>query len=330
MSGRLHWPILAATAAGLGLAFWVTGSVGFAAVAQGAARIGLAGFMLLLSCSIAVTGLLGGALLASMPGGEPFRRLPLFVWSRVAREAASDLLPFSQLGGLFVGAKTLTDRGLAAPRVYAAMIGDITTEMISQLLFTFFGLWAVALALLHSNAAPSLWPLIWSGFGATIAITLTFTLLQRPALRMAGLMLKRFLPGVQVAIDAVLAEVAAFYRSPAAVSASFLLNLAAWFASAACAWLPLLLMGDAISLSQLIALESLIFALRSAAFVVPGALGLQEAGYALLGPLFGLDPATAVTLSLIKRARDLAIGIPALILWQMAGVRSGLKAPAAE
>jgi uncharacterized membrane protein YbhN (UPF0104 family) len=89
-------------------------------------------------------------------------------------------------------------------------------------------------------------------------------------------------------------------------------------------------MGETISLSQVIALESLIFALRSAAFVVPGALGLQEAGYALLGPLFGLDPATAVTLSLIKRARDISIGLPALILWQVAALRSGLRAPASE
>jgi putative membrane protein len=329
MSSRLHWPVLAATSLGLALALWVIGSVGFAAIAQGGARLGIGGFLLLLSCSIGVLGLLGAALLAATPG-EPIRRLPTFIWSRITREGASDLLPFSQFGGLVVGAKTLTDSGLAPPRVYAAMIGDLTTELISQLLITLFGLWAVGSVLLHSTAAPSLWPLIWSGFGATVAITLAFALLQRPALRLAGLLLTRLLPGVQVAIEAVLGEIARFYRSPGAVSATFLLNLLAWIASAACAWLPLALMGETISLSQVIALESLIFALRSAAFVVPGALGLQEAGYALLGPLFGLDPATAVTLSLIKRARDISIGLPALILWQVAALRSGLRAPASE
>src|SRR5262245_26116864 len=113
MSGRLHWPVLAATGFGLALGLWVVGSVGFATIAEGAARLGLRGFLLLLVCWIGVMILLGAALLASMPGGEDVQRLPLFIWSRITREAASDLLPFSQFGGLFVGAKTLTDRRLA-------------------------------------------------------------------------------------------------------------------------------------------------------------------------------------------------------------------------
>jgi len=72
-----------------------------------------------------------------------------------------------------------------------------------------------------------------------------------------------------------------------------------------------------------IALESLIFALRGAAFVVPGAIGVQEAGYVLLGPLLGLDPQAAVALSLIKRARDVVIGLPSLVAWQ--AVEIGLR-----
>jgi hypothetical protein len=37
----------------------------------------------------------------------------------------------------------------------------------------------------------------------------------------------------------------------------------------------------------------------------------------MLGAAFGLTPETALALSLLKRARDLAIGVPALLVWQM-------------
>jgi hypothetical protein len=63
-------------------------------------------------------------------------------------------------------------------------------------------------------------------------------------------------------------------------------------------------------------MESLLFASRSLAFFAPNALGVQEGAYALLAPLVGLAPADALALSLIKRARDLVIGAPALLVWQ--------------
>ena len=64
-------------------------------------------------------------------------------------------------------------------------------------------------------------------------------------------------------------------------------------------------------------LESLIQAVRSAAFFMPGALGVQEGGLILLGAVVGLGPEVALALSLIKRIRELAVGLPALLAWQM-------------
>jgi len=37
----------------------------------------------------------------------------------------------------------------------------------------------------------------------------------------------------------------------------------------------------------------------------------------MLGATFGVTPETALALSLLKRGRDLAIGVPALLVWQM-------------
>ena len=56
--------------------------------------------------------------------------------------------------------------------------------------------------------------------------------------------------------------------------------------------------------------------MRSGAFLIPGALGAQEVGYAALAPLVGLPPEIALALSLLKRARELAIGVPVLLVWQ--------------
>ena len=41
----------------------------------------------------------------------------------------------------------------------------------------------------------------------------------------------------------------------------------------------------------------------------------------MLGSLFGLPPETMLGLSLLKRARDIVIGVPMLLLWQ--GLESG-------
>ena len=59
------------------------------------------------------------------------------------------------------------------------------------------------------------------------------------------------------------------------------------------------------------------YAARSIAFAVPNAVGVQEGAYILLGASFGLTPETALALSLLKRARDLTIGVPALVAWQL-------------
>jgi hypothetical protein len=64
-------------------------------------------------------------------------------------------------------------------------------------------------------------------------------------------------------------------------------------------------------------IESLLYATRSAAFFVPAAVGVQEGAYIVLGAAFGLGPDMALALSLLKRARDLVIELPALGAWQI-------------
>jgi hypothetical protein len=45
-------------------------------------------------------------------------------------------------------------------------------------------------------------------------------------------------------------------------------------------------------------------------------MGVQEGAYLLLGAGFGLTPEMSLALSLLKRGRDLAIGLPTIAIWQ--------------
>jgi hypothetical protein len=56
---------------------------------------------------------------------------------------------------------------------------------------------------------------------------------------------------------------------------------------------------------------------RSVAFPVPGALGVQESGFLVVGSALGIPGEMAFAISLIARVRDLAVGIPALLTWQI-------------
>jgi uncharacterized membrane protein YbhN (UPF0104 family) len=95
-----------------------------------------------------------------------------------------------------------------------------------------------------------------------------------------------------------------------------LIHLVAWVASGLSAWLALRVAGVSVGPLAILALEALVGALKSAAVVAPMGIGVQEAGYAFLGPLFGLGPEMALALSLVRRARDVIVGVPVLIAWQ--------------
>jgi hypothetical protein len=74
--------------------------------------------------------------------------------------------------------------------------------------------------------------------------------------------------------------------------------------------------GGHIDVLSAIALEALLATIRSITVFVPAAIGVQEASYAMLAPLFGLPAEMGLAVSLLKRAREIVIGVPALLLWQ--------------
>ena len=80
-------------------------------------------------------------------------------------------------------------------------------------------------------------------------------------------------------------------------------------------WLALYFLGHPVGLAEALAIEAMIQAVSSAAFLVPGALGLQEAGFLGLGLLLGLPAEVAAALAIARRLRDLIVFLPGLLAW---------------
>ena len=80
-------------------------------------------------------------------------------------------------------------------------------------------------------------------------------------------------------------------------------------------------LGHDISLREALVIESLGQASKAAGFMIPGALAVQEGGYVLVCSAFGIGPDTAIALSLVKRVREIVLGLPGLIAWQILEAR---------
>ena len=315
---RLSRWVAIATLVGLVAALWIIGRVGLAQVAASVAAIGLGGFLLFLLSHGAVLWVLGLAWAWSAP--ERLSPVRLFAWGRTVREAANELLPFSQLGGLVLGLRVVLAGGLPPAPVYAATVIDSVTEIASQLLYVLLGL-AIVVLLLGRSPGEGIVNAALAGLALLAVLTGALVVLQRPVLRLAAKGAARFVPQAAERFGAVEAQLARFNRRPAALLPSFLANLAAWLMSAASSWLALWLLGSPVSLPSAVALEAMISVVRSGAFLIPGALGAQELGYVALAPLVGLPAEAALALSLLKRARDVVLGVPVLLWWQASEAR---------
>jgi NitT/TauT family transport system ATP-binding protein len=136
----------------------------------------------------------------------------------------------------------------------------------------------------------------------------------------------RVFPGVTVAaLRGLHDELMRLHRDTGALLRAGGLHLAAWLIGVVETWLALAAMGLGHGWAAALVIESLGMAARSAGFAVPGALGVQEGGCVLACGLYGIAPDGAVALSMVKRARELAVGVAGLVMWQWAEGRRLLR-----
>ena len=300
--------------AGVAFAAYLIWYVGFGAVFSAALTLGWTGFAILCGYALALFLVLGTAWHV-LVSDSPLAGLAIFVWARMVRDSAAETLPFSQLGGFVIGARAAILQGVSPPIAVATMVADITTELMAQITFVALGIVLLTLRAPAASATPLAGALEIGLVIAVIAGALFFAV-QRYGHRFLKIFAARFLPRAFGQAAAVAAALETVYRAPARILLSFLLHLTAWVASAIGTWIAFRLIGANVDLAAVVAIESVVYAIRSAAFAIPNALGVQEAAYALLAPMLVVGPELGLAISLIKRARDVAIGIPTLLVWQ--------------
>jgi glycosyltransferase 2 family protein len=308
---------LIAALAGLAVMLTLIAAFGAAAVVRSFVAVGWAGFCAICLIHLALAGIMAIAWRCLVP------RAPLYAYlaARLLREASSEVLPLSPIGGAVAGVRALILAGVSGPVAAASTIVDLAVEFFAKLAYTALGL--VLLVSLRPGS-PFAAPLAL-GLGlaclAALAIVASrhrgFAVLDRVARGLGRGWAERSADGA-MALRSALQQC---YRRHARLWAGFALHSVCWVAGATEAWVALRLLNSALPFKTVLAIESLVGAVRTLGIVIPNAVGIQEGAYVLLGAGFGLTPNVALVLSLVKRARDLAIGLPTLGIWQL--VESG-------
>jgi putative membrane protein len=320
--------LLAAAGLGLVLALAIIAFEGFAAVTKAFAAVGLYGLAavtVLRAIELAGAGL-GWWLV--FPPGSRHHPLHLCVWVRLIREAINTLLPVAQVGGEIVGARVMTLFGVGAGVAGATVLVDVLIQVVSLFFFVIAGVGILA----TYGADDALVGSMMVGVSIMgVALVAFFTaqrfggakLVDRALMAAANRTGWSALANLATLHD----NLARIYDDGPRVALAMLVHLAFWFVGTLEVQLALELMGFPVSFLDAVVIESLGQAVRAAGFLIPGALGVQEAGFIAVCAVFGIPAPAALALSLVKRVPELVLGPPFLLAWHRHEARALARKP---
>lgn len=337
---RLKVGVLIGGLVGLGLIAWLFASYSFVRVLDVLAHAGGWGFAAIVAFHLPqmLFSALGweviaraGPVAAGSPASLSSRPgLKDYLVLRWIREAVNNLLPLAQIGGEFVVARLLQRRGVRLAEAIGGTIADLLLEMSTQILFTVLGVALLARIAGRSDvsdfATHALWVATAIVGGAFVALWLGLAaLIERAVLRMGRAL------GWPASAEAggLHAALVGCFRSLPRVALAALWHLISWLLGGLEVCLILHFFGTDIGVGSGLIIESLGQALKAVGFAVPGAIGVQEGGYVVVCRLLNIPPETAIAVSLIKRVREVVLGIPGLILWHRTEAKVA-AAPAAS
>jgi glycosyltransferase 2 family protein len=288
---------------------------GAGAVLHALASLRVSGLLLIAVLHLPVVVLMGFAwrLVAGDP--PPASRLR-FIWARLIRDAAAEVLPFSQLGGFLFGLRALGRERQTIARGAVSMSFDVVIELAAKLPYVIAGLLVLHALAPHASIARPL-SLALGITAAVVAIVVLAAGRVGASLEYMVRALGRRWSAIPSLDDSnvrrqVQASFARILTQRARLSSSFTLHLACWTLGAAEAWVVFALLGVHLTWAKALAIDSTVVGLRTFAFMVPAAAGVQETSYLLGAGVFGIPPAVAMAASFARRARDLTLGTAAL------------------
>lgn len=308
------WP---ASFALIGLALF-TGTIawlGWGDVMHALEKCTLSGFMLYLGVQMVIIGGLAAAwrlLLRSRYGGNFF----LLYWGRMVRDSAGEFLPFSHVGGFILGGRAIALGGVSFADAAASTLADVTVEFLSELIFIAIGILLLLGLAPHSELVMP----VSIGLGVAVLGAIGFLFVQKGAARIFnGLAMRiagRSADAASVGLQRLQTALDEIYARPGRALGAGVVHLLCWFGTGLASYVAFRALGQRISLGDALAIEALLHAILATGFFIPGRIGVQEAAYTLLGTVFGIPPDIALSVSLLRRARDLIIAVPVLLVWQ--------------
>ena len=306
--------------AGLLLGTLLVAWFGLGRVVAGVLRVGWEDFAIIVAWQFVLFAVLGLAWDAITPPREA-RRPWVFVWGRMVRDASTNCLPFSQVGGFVFGARAATLHGVSWPLATASTVVDVTAEFLAQLAFT-----AIGLGILLSRAPESSLAVpLEIGLGLAVMAGVALIWLQQGAAPLFARLGRRiagnWFEDAEDRMQVLQTEMSLIYGHTLRLAIGFMGHLFGWLGTGVAGWIAYRALDVPIDFDDALAIEALLSAAAAMAFLVPVNAGVQEAGYAGLGAIFGVPPELSLGVSLIRRARDVAVGVPILLIWQFFEMR---------
>jgi glycosyltransferase 2 family protein len=307
-------------ALGILIALLLVSYFGFGNVVSAVGRIGWPQFGVIVGLQMVLFVILGLAWDLITPL-RTMRRPWVLVWGRMVRDSSANCLPFSQVGGFVFGARAITLHGVEWHTATASTVVDVTAEFLAQIAFACIGLGILLLRAPRSGlAVPA-----EVGIGLAVLGCFGFIWVQKGAApifaRLGRRIARRWFANAEERMEVLQAELGLIYGHTGKLALGFMVHLIGWMGTGLAGWIIYRALGVPIHFDDALAIEALLSAAAAVAFLVPVNAGVQEAGYAALGAIFGVSPELSLGVSLIRRARDMAVGVPILLIWQFLEMR---------
>ena len=224
-------------------------------------------------------------------------------------EAVNNVVPSAYVGGEAVKVYLLHKRGADAGEAAASVIIGRSLQTLTQVIFIALGSAAfLSLAPAESGVRKGLMLVLAGSIAAVVALfwlqsrgmfLMIFKALDQFGMRLAMLESRR------ASLKRIDERVMGFYRGERRrVAASAAGYLGGWLLDTMDILLVSWLVGMPISWTQALAIEAFIGVAKVMGLFVPGAIGVQETGIALVCRLAGLPDALGLSYAIIRRGRE--------------------------
>jgi putative membrane protein len=245
------------------------------------------------------------------------------IWVGIAAET---LLPLGGLAAEVIKARLLIRSGVRPADAASLAVVDMTVQIVTLL---FWGVIGVCALVDTSTTDTLFWPAVGGAGVLLIAVALLLYaqhagLFGAFARRTAGRLKSKRWRGIADGAEHLDRTLREIYARPGRIVAAVLIRCCTRGLMAVEIWVAAWLMEHPIAPDNAAMFIGVVGTVRAFTFIVPGGWGLQEGAYVLLGNLVGVPADIALALSLATRARELMLGVPALLSWQVSESR-GLK-----